>query len=62
MAFRANQTFFVGDSQKRRRMFAKDSVVPDDVAKGREGLVYDDGATVKRGPGRPRKSEAVAVD
>lgn len=51
MAFRASETFFVGSADKRRRMFVKDAIVPDDVAKGRASLVYDDGA-----PKRARKT------
>lgn len=51
MAYRAHEPFHVwtskGSGDKKvtvKQSFAKDSVVPADVAKGREALVYDDGA------------------
>ena len=53
MAFRASETFYVGDKDKRRRQFIKDAPVPADVAKKLPHLVYDDGskaAAVKAAP------------
>ena len=53
MAFRASETFHVGDKDKRRRQFVKDALVPADVAKKLPHLVYDDGvkaAAVKAAP------------
>lgn len=44
MAFRASETFYAGDKDKRRRQFIKDAPVPADVAKKLPHLVYDDGA------------------
>lgn len=43
MAKRALETFFVG-TDEGKKVFIKDSVVPAAVAKGRDALVYDDGA------------------
>lgn len=52
MAKRALETFFVA-TDEGKKMYKKDSVVPADVAKGRDALVYDDGAAVA-----PRKAAA----
>ncbi len=43
MAKRARETFVVGTKDGKLR-FDKDAVVPAGVAKGRDALVYDDGA------------------
>lgn len=41
MALRANQAFVVATKDGKKR-YEKDAVVPNDIAKGREALVYDD--------------------
>lgn len=48
MAKRAKEAFIVALRPKGKRIFQKDEVVPDDLAKGRDGLVYDDGAPKRR--------------
>lgn len=55
MALRAREPFHVwttqGTGDKKftaKQSFAKDQVVPAAVAKGRDALVYDDGAAVKK--------------
>lgn len=44
MAKRALETFIVALAPKGKRVFQKDELVPDEFAKDRDGLVYDDGA------------------
>lgn len=41
MAFRAKETFVVA-LEDGKRIYQKDGIVPKDVVKGRDGLVYDD--------------------
>ena len=53
MAFRASETFYVGDKDGHRRQFIKDAVVPGDVAKKLPHLVYDDA------PPKPVKAAVV---
>lgn len=48
MAKRAKEAFIVALAPKGKRIFQKNEVVPDEFAKGRDGLVYDDGAPSKR--------------
>ena len=43
MAKDASETFFVA-TDEGKKIFTKDSVVPAAIAKGRDALVYDDGA------------------
>ena len=52
MAKRAKETFVVALSPKGKRVFQKNDVVPDEFVKGRESLVFDDGAP------KPRASKA----
>lgn len=56
MAKRAKEAFIVAVSPKGKRVFQKDEVVPDEYAKGRDSLVYDDGA-----PPAPKKKAAPAA-
>lgn len=42
MAKRAAEPFVVAVAPNGKRVFQKDEIVPDDVAKGRDALVYDD--------------------
>lgn len=55
MAFRANQGFSTWIGGARRR-FAKDAVVPDEIASEAPALVYDDGV-----PAQPRRRSAKAA-
>ena len=54
MAKRALESFVVALPDGKRR-YQKDSVVPDEIAKGRDALVYDDGAPA---PVKPKKCDA----
>lgn len=54
MAKRAVETFIVALAPKGKRIFQKDEIVPDEFAKGRDSLVYDDGAA--KGAAKDSKS------
>ena len=54
MAKRAQETFVVA-LEDGKRIYQKDQIVPDHVAKGRDALVYDDGAPA------PKKSKSDAA-
>lgn len=47
MAKRAKEAFIVALDPHGKRIFQKDEIVPDEFAKGRDQLVYDDGAPKK---------------
>lgn len=47
MAKRAKETFVVATKEGKLR-YTKNAVVPANIAKGRDALVYDDGAPAKK--------------
>lgn len=53
MAKRASEAFVVAIAPRGKRVFQKDEIVPDEFAKGRDHLVYDDGA-----PKKPARKDA----
>lgn len=53
MAKRAKETFVVAVAPVGKRVYVKDSIVSDEDAKGRDHLVYDDGAPK---PGKKARS------
>lgn len=56
MAYRASQAFvaYVGT----RRLFVKDEIVPDEVARKVLAFTYDDGTTEPAATPKPRKRAA----
>jgi hypothetical protein len=70
MAKRASETFVAAVKPKGKRIFEKNEIVPAEFAKGRDNLVYDDGAKrvesdpvpYVRGPRDTRKAPAKVED